>query len=71
MSNNTNGMKVTQTRVSDGAVVIFRWNDELSECEFTTGGIEFDEVDDLLDRMMLTGADEGNDYVGFTTEIKM
>lgn len=64
-------MTVTQREIETGNVVIFRWNDELTECDYTTGGIEFDRVDDLLDRMMLTGAHEGNDYKGFETTIKL
>mgnify|MGYP003656832397 FL=1 len=62
-------MTVTATENSTGNVVIFRWNNELTECNYTTGGLEFDEVDDLLDRMMLCGTHKGNDYKGW--EVKL
>ena len=62
-------MTITQTEISTGNVVIFRWNNALTDCTVTTGGIEFDKVDDLIDRMMLTGAHEGGDYKGFEVKI--
>ena len=50
-------MTITQTEISTGNVVIFRWNNALTDCTVTTGGIEFDK------------AHEGGDYKGFEVKI--
>lgn len=65
----SNNLTVTQRNLENGNVVIFRWNEDLTECDFTAGGVPHDEVDDLLDRMMLVGAHEGNDFKGWETTI--
>jgi hypothetical protein len=64
-------MTVTHTNKTNGNVVIFRWDETLTKVHYTTGGVEFDEVEDLIDRMILTGADEGNDYKGWNCKISM
>jgi hypothetical protein len=64
-------MTVTHNNKTNGNVVIFRWNEDLTAVDITTGGVEFDKVEDLIDRMTLTGADEGRDYKGWDCKISM
>jgi len=62
-------MTITANNNTNGNVVIFRWDNELTECGVTTGGVPFDEVENLIDRMMLVGTHEGNDYKGWTVTV--
>lgn len=64
-------MTVTQRNLENRNVAIFRWNDELTECDYTTGGIPHDEVDSVLDAMIEAKAHEGNDFEGWETKIEL
>ena len=64
-------MTITATKNNSFEFVKFKWNDELDSYETVTAGIEFEEVDDLLDRMELVGTHEGNDYPGWNVEVKL
>lgn len=60
---------MTITLRRDYQMVIFKWDESLENYEIVTGGIEFEDVEDITDRMQLVGAHEGCDYKGWETEI--
>ncbi|HDZ15508.1 hypothetical protein LCGC14_1210770 [marine sediment metagenome] len=63
-------MKVTVIEIATNNEVRFTWNEDLTTCDFVGIGIDPEHIDDLLDRMMLMGVHEGNDYVtGWTVTI--
>jgi hypothetical protein len=64
-----NNLKVTATQNETTNQIIFTWSEDLKTCDFVALGVEGDELDELLDRMMLTGTHEGNDYKGWTVEL--
>jgi hypothetical protein len=62
-------LKVTATQNGTTNQIIFNWSEDLETCDYVALGIEGDELDDLLDRMMLTGTHEGNDYKGWKVKV--
>jgi hypothetical protein len=62
-------MTILATQNGTTNEIKFTWNSDLTECDYLALGIEGDELNDTLDRMMLVGTHEGNDYKGWTVKI--
>lgn len=64
-------MEIIATQNETNNQIIFTWNEDLTTCYYVALGVEEDELDDLLDRMILCGTHEGNDYKNWTVEINL
>lgn len=70
MTATENRLVVIQRQVGTVNEIRFTWDEDLQNADFVAMGIEDEDLDELLDRMMLVGAHEGNDYPGWEVEIK-